>query len=71
MFLAMKAMLLAFHRQMTNHWVRFGKIAKELIAKRLGGPALFNFVDFLLHINLPVSLIVLPAVQQKVRFAGI
>jgi hypothetical protein len=67
MFLAMKTMILAFHKQLTNHWVRFGKIAKELIAKRLGGQALFSFIEFLLTINLPISLIILPIVQQKVK----
>jgi hypothetical protein len=64
----MKALVLAFHRQMTNHWVKFGKIAKELIAKRVGGQALFSFVEFLLNINLPISIIILPAVQLKVNF---
>lgn len=69
----MKAMILAFNKQLTTHWVRFGKIAKELIAKRLGGPALFSFIEFLLTVNLPISLIVLPVVQQKVclSFCGI
>ncbi|KAI6240158.1 Protein unc-80 [Aphelenchoides fujianensis] len=63
----MKAMILAFHRQMTGHWVKFGKIAKEMISKRLGGTALFSFVEFLLSVNLPISLIVYPVVQNKLN----
>ncbi|KAI6188392.1 Protein unc-80 [Aphelenchoides besseyi] len=66
-FLAMKAMVLAFHRQMTSHWVKFGKIAREMISKRLGGSALFSFIEFLLSINLPISLIIYPVIQNKLN----
>ena len=63
---ALKALMLAFHRQMTTHWVKVAKIARELIAKRLGGPALFTFIEFLLTLDSPVTLLVLPCVQIKV-----
>lgn len=59
-------MILSFQKQMTNHWVKVAKIIKDLIAKKAGGHALFNFIDFLLNINLPISLIILPILHNKV-----
>lgn len=63
---ALKVLLVAFHRQMTSHWIKVARIMKDIASKKLGGPALFNFVEFLAQLNLPISLLVIPIIQQKV-----
>ena len=61
-------MILAFQKQMTQHWVKVARIVKELVGKRAGGPnAILPFVDFLLNVNLPISVMLLPLIHSKVR----
>uniref|UniRef100_A0A7E4W3C8 UNC80 domain-containing protein n=1 Tax=Panagrellus redivivus TaxID=6233 RepID=A0A7E4W3C8_PANRE len=66
-FLALKAMIIAFQKQMSTHWTKVARIVKDLVGKRMGGTALFSFLDFLLTINLPISLMVIPIVQNKLN----
>lgn len=64
-------MVLTFQKQMTSHWIKVGKIIKDLIAKKAGGTALFSFIDFLINVNLPISLLILPVLHNKVCFFSI
>lgn len=64
-------MVLTFQKQMTSHWVKIVKIIKDLIAKKAGGASLFSFIDFLININLPISLLILPVLHNKVGFFNI
>lgn len=59
-------MVLIFQKQMTNHWVKVAKIIKDLIAKKAGGTALLSFIDFLINVNLPISLLIFPVLHNKV-----
>lgn len=61
-------MVIAFEKQMTLLWSRVFKLIRELIGKKIGGAALNSFIDFMVEINLPISLIVLPLLQTKVSF---
>ncbi|VDM99255.1 unnamed protein product [Thelazia callipaeda] len=65
-FLALKVMIIAFEKQMTSLWSRVLRIVRDLLAKKVGGAALFSFLDFIIDVNLPISLIVLPLLQSKV-----
>ncbi|VDN33769.1 unnamed protein product, partial [Gongylonema pulchrum] len=64
-FLALKVMMIAFEKQMVMLWPRVAKIIRELLGKKVGGPALYSFVDFVVDVNLPISLIILPVLQTK------
>lgn len=59
-------MIVAFQKQMTQHWVKLAKIIRELISKKAGGGALYSFLSFLISTNLPISLIIQPWIVAKV-----
>ncbi|KAL4003818.1 hypothetical protein ACH3XW_9180 [Acanthocheilonema viteae] len=64
-FLALKVMIVAFEKQMTILWPRVFKVIRDLVGKKIGGTALYSFIDFIVDINLPISLIILPFLQSK------
>lgn len=64
--LALKIMVVVFQKQLTTSWMKIAKIIKDITAKRLGGSAFYNFIEFLVNLNLPISLIVTSVIQQKV-----
>ncbi|KAH7731934.1 protein unc-80 [Aphelenchoides avenae] len=66
-FLGLKVMILTCHKQMLTHWVKVARIVKDLVGKKIGGPSLFSFIEFLLNVNLPISLLVLPTVYSKIN----
>ncbi|MCP9264094.1 Protein unc-80 [Dirofilaria immitis] len=65
-FLALKVMVIAFEKQMTLLWPRVFKIIRDLLGKKIGGATLYSFIDFMVDINLPISLIILPFLQSKI-----
>uniref|UniRef100_A0A914WE92 Protein unc-80 homolog n=1 Tax=Plectus sambesii TaxID=2011161 RepID=A0A914WE92_9BILA len=67
-FLALKVLILSFQKQMTVHWPKVAKIVRDLINKRAGGPSLYTFLDFILAVNSPVTLMIVPLVQQKLMW---
>uniref|UniRef100_A0AC35TVB0 UNC80 domain-containing protein n=1 Tax=Rhabditophanes sp. KR3021 TaxID=114890 RepID=A0AC35TVB0_9BILA len=64
---ALKVMILSFQKQMTLHWPKVIKIVKELIGKKYIGNSLLTFTDFLIQANLPISMIVLPMIETKLK----
>ncbi|MFH4979615.1 hypothetical protein AB6A40_006324 [Gnathostoma spinigerum] len=66
-FLALKVMMVVFHKQMTSHWSRIARIVRDLYGKKVGGASLFSFIDFILDSNLPISLVILPILQTKMN----
>lgn len=66
--LALKVMMVAFQKQMTTHWSKVSKIVRELVGKKIGGTALYSFTEFVVDMNLPISLVILPILQSKVIF---
>lgn len=58
-------MILAFQKQLGSHWTKIARIVKDIVAKRVGGPLLFSFIDFLIGLNLPISLMIIPIVHNK------
>ncbi|VDK35652.1 unnamed protein product [Anisakis simplex] len=51
---------------MTSHWSKVTKIVRELVGKKIGGSALYSFTEFVVNINLPISLVILPILHTKV-----
>ncbi|CEF68546.1 Protein unc-80 homolog [Strongyloides ratti] len=66
-FFALKVMILSFQKQMTLHWPKVIKIVKELIGQKYIGNSLLSFTDFLIQANLPISIIVLPMIETKLK----
>uniref|UniRef100_A0A914DS60 Protein unc-80 homolog n=1 Tax=Acrobeloides nanus TaxID=290746 RepID=A0A914DS60_9BILA len=64
-FLALKVMILAFTKQLTPYWVKVTKIVKDILAKKVGGQALYTFIEFLNSVNLPISVMLVPIVHNK------
>ena len=59
-------MILAFTKQLTPYWVKVTKIVKDILAKKVGGQALYTFIEFLNSVNLPISVMLVPIVHNKV-----
>uniref|UniRef100_A0A0K0E172 UNC80_C domain-containing protein n=3 Tax=Strongyloides stercoralis TaxID=6248 RepID=A0A0K0E172_STRER len=66
-FFALKVMILSFQKQMTLHWPKVIKIVKELIGQKYVGNSLLSFTDFLIQANLPISIVVLPMIEAKLK----
>jgi hypothetical protein len=64
---ALKVMILAFTKQMTSHWPKLSKIVRDLMNKRVGGGAAFySFIDFVVSVNQPITLMIVPIAHHKV-----
>ncbi|VDM59235.1 unnamed protein product [Angiostrongylus costaricensis] len=66
-YLALKVMMLCFGKLLTPMWPRVARLVKDLIAKKQGGQCAVQFVDFLLHAELPIALLILPVIQNRVK----
>ncbi|CAD5215802.1 unnamed protein product [Bursaphelenchus okinawaensis] len=66
-FLALKVMIVVFNRQLTLHWIKISRIVKDIASKRLGGNTLYQFMEFVSHLNLPISMMATPIIQQKLN----
>ncbi|CAJ0941559.1 unnamed protein product, partial [Mesorhabditis belari] len=66
-FLALKVMMLCFGRLLGPLWPRVNRLVKDLLNKKAGGQAASAFVEFVLHSNLPISLLILPTIHAKVK----
>lgn len=66
--LALKVMMVVFQTTLSSHWSKIAKLTKDLISKKMGGAALYSFADFVVDVNLPISLLILPILQNKVIF---
>uniref|UniRef100_A0A158R4L5 UNC80 domain-containing protein n=1 Tax=Syphacia muris TaxID=451379 RepID=A0A158R4L5_9BILA len=66
-FLALKVMMVVFQTTLSAHWAKIAKLTKDLISKKMGGAALYAFADFVVEVNLPISLLILPILQNKVN----
>ncbi|KFD56195.1 hypothetical protein M513_02973 [Trichuris suis] len=61
----LKVICLCFENSMAMEWCRIAKVIKELGAKRLGGSALWSFVDFAISSSLPLRTLLRPFVEHK------
>ncbi|CAJ0578813.1 unnamed protein product, partial [Mesorhabditis spiculigera] len=66
-FLALKVMMLCFGRLLGPLWPKVNKLVKDLLNKKAGGQAAVAFVDFVIHSNLPISLLILPTIHAKIK----
>lgn len=64
---ALKIMIIVFSKQLTGHWPKIAKIVRDLALKPTRGTALWNFVDFVTTLDTPLTLMITPLVQHKVK----
>ncbi|CAI4225052.1 unnamed protein product [Auanema sp. JU1783] len=66
-YLALKVLLLCFGKLLTTMWPRIARLVKDLLVKKPGTPSAVSFVEFLLQSNLPIALLILPVIYNKVK----
>ncbi|KAK6019991.1 hypothetical protein OSTOST_14361 [Ostertagia ostertagi] len=64
-YLALKVMMLCFGKLLTPMWPRVARLVKDLISKKQGGQSACQFIDFILHAELPIALLILPVIQNR------
>uniref|UniRef100_A0A7I4YUG5 UNC80 domain-containing protein n=1 Tax=Haemonchus contortus TaxID=6289 RepID=A0A7I4YUG5_HAECO len=66
-YLALKVMMLCFGKLLTPMWPRVARLVKDLISKKQGGQSAYQFIDFVFHAELPIALLILPVIQNRVK----
>ncbi|KJH51441.1 hypothetical protein DICVIV_02357 [Dictyocaulus viviparus] len=66
-YLALKVMMLCFGKLLTPMWPRVARLVKDLIAKKQGGQCATHFIDFILHAELPITLLITPVILNRVK----
>ncbi|EYC17969.1 hypothetical protein Y032_0029g1983 [Ancylostoma ceylanicum] len=66
-YLALKVMMLCFGKLLTPMWPRVARLVRDLISKKQGGQSAVQFIDFVLHAELPIALLILPVIQNRVK----
>lgn len=66
-YLALKVMMLCFGKLLTPMWPRVARLVKDLISKKQGGQCAVQFIDFVLHAELPITLLILPVIHNRVK----
>ncbi|KAK6755856.1 hypothetical protein RB195_014320 [Necator americanus] len=66
-YLALKVMMLCFGKLLTPMWPRVARLVRDLISKKQGGQSAVQFIDFVLHAELPIALLILPVIQHRVK----
>ncbi|WKY11247.1 hypothetical protein Q1695_003091 [Nippostrongylus brasiliensis] len=66
-YLALKVMMLCFGKLLTPMWPRVARLVKDLMTKKQGGQCAVQFIDFVLHAELPIALLILPVIQHRVK----
>ncbi|KAK6043438.1 hypothetical protein COOONC_19057, partial [Cooperia oncophora] len=54
-----------FWELLTPMWPRVARLVKDLISKKQGGQSACQFIDFVLHAELPIALLILPVIQNR------
>ncbi|KIH68259.1 hypothetical protein ANCDUO_01403 [Ancylostoma duodenale] len=60
-------MMLCFGKLLTPMWPRVARLVRDLISKKQGGQSAVQFIDFVLHAELPIALLILPVIQNRVK----
>ena len=62
--LELKVIAVSLQKQMTMNWVKMMRIIKELVSKKISSTSLLSFVEFMMASNLPISLLIMPALAK-------
>lgn len=65
-FLALKVILVCFERQLGSQWYWLSLQVKEMALRKVGGLALWDFLDFIVRTRIPIFVLLRPFIQCKV-----
>uniref|UniRef100_A0A6I8NR22 Unc-80 homolog, NALCN channel complex subunit n=1 Tax=Ornithorhynchus anatinus TaxID=9258 RepID=A0A6I8NR22_ORNAN len=64
-YLALKVILVCFERQLGSQWYWLSLQVKEMALRKVGGLALWDFIDFIVRTRIPIFVLLRPFVQCK------
>eukprot|EP00079_Xenopus_tropicalis_P039180 XP_017952951.1 PREDICTED: protein unc-80 homolog isoform X10 [Xenopus tropicalis] len=64
-YLALKVILVCFERQLGSQWYRLSLQVKEMAIRKVGGLALWDFIDFIVRTRIPIFILLRPFIQCK------
>lgn len=64
---ALKVILVCFERQLGSQWYWLSLQVKEMALRKVGGLALWDFLDFIVRTRIPIFVLLRPFIQCKVR----
>uniref|UniRef100_A0A8C5MCX8 Unc-80 homolog, NALCN channel complex subunit n=1 Tax=Leptobrachium leishanense TaxID=445787 RepID=A0A8C5MCX8_9ANUR len=64
-YLALKVILVCFERQLGNQWYRLSLQVKEMALRKVGGLAMWDFLDFIVRTRIPIFVLLRPFIQCK------
>ncbi|XP_061463850.1 protein unc-80 homolog [Rhineura floridana] len=64
-YLALKVILVCFERQLGTQWYWLSLQVKEMALRKVGGLALWDFVDFIVRTRIPIFVLLRPFIQCK------
>lgn len=66
---ALKVILVCFERQLDSQWYWLSLQVKEMALRKVGGLALWDFLDFIVRTRIPIFVLLRPFIQCKVTVA--
>lgn len=66
---ALKVILVCFERQLDSQWYWLSLQVKEMALRKVGGLALWDFLDFIVRTRIPIFVLLRPFIQCKVTGA--
>lgn len=63
---ALKVILVCFERQLGSEWYQLSLQVKEMALRKVGGLALWDFLDFIVRTRIPIFVLLRPFIQCKV-----
>lgn len=66
---ALKVILVCFERQLGSQWYWLSLQVKEMALRKVGGLALWDFLDFIVRTRIPIFVLLRPFIQCKVRLS--
>ncbi|XP_067404843.1 protein unc-80 homolog isoform X2 [Emydura macquarii macquarii] len=64
-YLALKVILMCFERQLGSQWYWLSLQVKEMALRKVGGLALWDFLDFIVRTRIPIFVLLRPFIQCK------
>ncbi|XP_063789188.1 protein unc-80 homolog isoform X21 [Pseudophryne corroboree] len=64
-YLALKVILVCFERQLGCEWYQLSLQVKEMALRKVGGLALWDFLDFIVRTRIPIFVLLRPFIQCK------
>ncbi|KAB1279135.1 Protein unc-80-like protein [Camelus dromedarius] len=65
---ALKVILVCFERQLGSQWYWLSLQVKEMALRKVGGLALWDFLDFIVRTRIPIFVLLRPFIQCKISF---